>query len=271
MTSETTMTRQELLELAALDAFGLLDEYEADSYTRCFQDAPVGVQEELIQLQAQLVSDDSLLPKEEPRPQLRQRVLEAVAQAIDEETSNLKPLAMIGKPRNSMTELIGQFPLSRSGQFWRAAAFALAGMVVVIAYFWSNAYHSSIEITKAALLEDMRGQLKEYIDPNFEDFVSNPYATVIPLMPVDTTAHASIGLWLNDRSDEALLVAIGLPDPAEEYTLSVQSESGKTVLGTLNQHGALAALRLSDINTNLLRNATIQITNSLGQVLYKST
>ena len=41
------MTREELLELAALDAFGLLDDYEAALFTRSFHHAPVAVQDEI--------------------------------------------------------------------------------------------------------------------------------------------------------------------------------------------------------------------------------
>ncbi len=47
MTSPEPMTRKELLELAALDVLGLLDEYEAAYYTRSFHHAPASVQDEI--------------------------------------------------------------------------------------------------------------------------------------------------------------------------------------------------------------------------------
>ncbi len=52
MTSPAPMSREELLELAALDALGLLDEYEAALYTRSFHHAPAAVQDEIKDLQA---------------------------------------------------------------------------------------------------------------------------------------------------------------------------------------------------------------------------
>ena len=81
MTSPEPMTRQELLELAALDALGLLDRYEAALYTRSFHYASAPVQDEIVRLQAEIVSDESLLPEEEPDDSLRERVLRKVAEA----------------------------------------------------------------------------------------------------------------------------------------------------------------------------------------------
>ena len=66
MTSPEPMTRKELLELAALDVLGLLDEYEAAYYTRSFHHAPATVQDEIKRIQAEVASDESLLPGEEP-------------------------------------------------------------------------------------------------------------------------------------------------------------------------------------------------------------
>ncbi len=57
MTSPEPMTRQELLELAALDALGLLDRYEAALYTRSFHHASAPVQDEIVRLQAEIASD----------------------------------------------------------------------------------------------------------------------------------------------------------------------------------------------------------------------
>ena len=68
MTSSEPMTQRELLELAALDALGLLDEFEAAYYTRSFHDAPATVQDEIKRLQAELATDQRLLPGDEPDP-----------------------------------------------------------------------------------------------------------------------------------------------------------------------------------------------------------
>src|SRR5687767_1421534 len=139
MSSSNPMTREELLENAALDAFGLLDEYEAALYTRSLHHAPAAVQDEILQLQAQLVSDETFLNNTEiPDPKLRNRVLDAVAIAIEQETSSLEPLATIGRGRMAPIEVEPKPSVSHTGYYWRAASFVLLASIIVVLYFMSD-------------------------------------------------------------------------------------------------------------------------------------
>ena len=52
----------QLLELAVLDAHGLLEPIEADLFNRSFHDAPASVQDEIVQLQRDFACDETLLP-----------------------------------------------------------------------------------------------------------------------------------------------------------------------------------------------------------------
>ncbi|MHC4447842.1 MAG: hypothetical protein ACYSXF_08695, partial [Planctomycetota bacterium] len=92
MTSPNPLTREDLLELAALDALGLLDEFDTAHYTRSFHDAPAAVQDEIKQRQAELAADTTLLPEEGPTPSLRQRVLDVVGEAVEQKDQELAPL-----------------------------------------------------------------------------------------------------------------------------------------------------------------------------------
>jgi hypothetical protein len=103
------MTQRELLELAALDALGLLDDFEAAIYTRSYHDAPATVQDEIRRLQAEIATDQRLLPGDEPDPGLRERVLKTVAQAIERDESRLAPLATIGRRRAADVRREGRF------------------------------------------------------------------------------------------------------------------------------------------------------------------
>lgn len=90
------MTRDELIELAPLDAFGLLDDYEAALFNRSFHHAPASVQAEILAIQAELAENPAFLASDEPRPLLRQKVLLRVTEEIEEAAEQLKPLAHIG-------------------------------------------------------------------------------------------------------------------------------------------------------------------------------
>ncbi|MDZ4828565.1 MAG: hypothetical protein SGJ09_00015 [Phycisphaerae bacterium] len=91
------MSRDELLDLAPLDAFGLLDEYEAALFHRSFHHAPASVQVEVRTLQSELVQDPAFLSVDEPRGLLRQKVLLRVQEEIEETAEQLQPLAHIGQ------------------------------------------------------------------------------------------------------------------------------------------------------------------------------
>ncbi|MCP4007434.1 MAG: hypothetical protein GY725_24900 [bacterium] len=99
MTSPTPMAREDLLELAPLDALGMLDDYESALFTRSFHHAPAAVQDEIKELQAKVASNPVLLPKIEPPARLRERVLMRVDRAIEEGGAELRPLATIGRRR----------------------------------------------------------------------------------------------------------------------------------------------------------------------------
>lgn len=276
MTTGETMSREELLELAALDAFGLLEEFESALYTRSFHDSPAAVQEEVLELQARLSSDEKLLPSEQPDPALRQKVLEAVARAIDSESAGLKPLATIGRRTNESSDGLGSIHLSRSGQFWRAAAFMLAGVVIVIAYLGRDVYKYSQTLARLAILSDTREELKELIGPTFEDFLTNPRCQTRALLPVDDTKAASVVFFFDARSNQAFLLAIGFPHdepgmPEEDLTLVARTSGGAQTLSTFKRSGGLIAIRLADLDAQLLATATLEISTSAGVVLYRST
>ena len=86
----------ELIELAVLDAHGLLDPIESELFNRSFHNAPASVQDEIVRLQHRLATDESLLPSDLPPASLKGKVIDAVAKAADTEAKRLAPLALIG-------------------------------------------------------------------------------------------------------------------------------------------------------------------------------
>ena len=67
MTNEIHNYKQ-LIELAVLDAHGLLEPIESDLFDRSFHDAPASIQDEIIQMQRDFALDESLLPSDTPPP-----------------------------------------------------------------------------------------------------------------------------------------------------------------------------------------------------------
>ena len=171
MTSVEPMTPRELLELASLDALALLDKVEEDIYTRSFHAAPATVQDEVLRLQAEIANDLSLLPGDEPDPQLREKVLKAVAEAVERNDSTLAPLARIGWPRPAARHDTGaRFNLGGTGQFWRAATFVLAGVSLIMAYFMAMGRQASDDVAAAALWGNT-AELERLLTPPAKQFL----------------------------------------------------------------------------------------------------
>ncbi len=274
MTSLEPMTRKELLELAALDVLGLLDEYEAAYYTRSFHHAPASVQDEIKRIQAEVASDESLLPGEEPDPSLRERVLAVVAKAIERETSKLAPLATIGRTRHAPADGDSRFPLPASGQFWRAACFALAGITLVFAMFYVRAQHYGNRVSEIALINNTDEILEELIGPTYKDFLFDPDTVHIVLTASSEAPGTKAVVCLNERTNQAFLITDGLPQAGTgAYTLSVAESAGddsRKDLRRFASNGGVQGFALGTIAVAYLATANWQIVNSTGQVILTS-
>ncbi len=274
MTSPNPLTRKDLLELAALDALGLLDEFDSAHYTRSLHDAPAAVQDEIKQRQAELAADSTLLPEEGPTPSLRQRVLDGVAEAVEQNDHELAPLAQIGQRYRatvvSSAEGFGQ----TSTPFWRAAVFVLAAAVVVLAYFTTDAYRQGNLIAVAALTGNTAEQLEKMIGPTFKDFLFDANTRWIAFEPSDRDTTFKAVVLVNEFTNEAFLVTDGLPpSDGAEYTLRVSHAGGTPeTVSTFKSNGTLTGARfgLEGINANALASATWLITNGEGDVILRS-
>ncbi len=272
MTSPEPMTRQELLELAALDALGLLDRYEAALYTRSFHYASAPVQDEIVRLQAEIVSDESLLPLDEPDSSLRERVLRKVAEAIEREASEFAPLATIGRRRrHGPGETGGHLAFGASGQFWRAAAFVMAGAVVVLAYFSSEANRTSNEIARLALTNDTE-QLAVVLGPMGRGFVVGD-SQKIALRPKKTGDNVVGAVYVNETTKLAFVFFDGLKRTnSDDYTLRVVLEDGSNEnLQTFRSSGIFSGFKVANLSASLLASITKwEITDLAGAVILTS-
>lgn len=255
MTSAPRMNRDELFRLAAMDGYGLLDEYEAALYTRSFHDAPASVQDELIALQARLAVDPLFLAGEEPAPVLREKVLDRVLEAIEAEQRELAPLATIGRNRKNAADAAGQsFRLAPSSSvlFWRAACFMLLASLVVVLYMYAEAVRKGRDIAERAMVDRTTEQLKELIGADFLDFVNHPGVQHVVFQPVAQDTPGQATAYLNPRANAVFLNTMGLREG--RYELRVTLEDGSTEsLGALAVDGTrLASIRLDGLKDRVL-------------------
>ena len=270
MNSSNPMTREELRELAALDAFGLLDEYEAALYTRSLHHAPAAVQDQILNLQAQIVSDESLLPSSEnPDPALRDRVLYAVANAIERETADLEPLATIGRPHNAAPEAVIA-SVGASGQLWRAAVFALCAGLIVVAYFLAQVSSQNNQIAVIALMRNTDAQLEELIGPTFKEYIFDSTSKPVAFKSLVNAPKAPRAvMYIVEGSEKAFLVFEDLVPAPQPYTLSLKNADGvREAVMQFESTGKLSGMHVA-LNSvaHKLRNASWEISGPGGVVL----
>jgi hypothetical protein len=270
MTSSPRPNNPDLLELAALDAFGLLDEFEAEQFNRSFHEAPVPLQRKIVDLQTALVTDESLLPDESLPSELRTRVLAAVSTAIEEESGRFAPLATIGRNRRVDRRSYNALVNGRSSYYWRAASFVLAAVAIATLYFGFSMYKDAKTISHLALNQNTAEDLKTYLGPTFEDFAGNPRVTWTALTKTFPHQNGHVDVLVNDETGDVFVAAWGLPEIDGPYEFRARNGSDVTVLASLNVSGAVAALRLDDVAESMLSTAVWELTDSRGTVLFTS-
>lgn len=113
------MTLQELFENAHLEALGMLDPAEQAAFEKAYAAASPSVKAQLRAEQARWAAQQVLLPEVEPSPDLKSRVLAAVAQA------QLVPV-------NTDGDLLSFSTATRVSRWWRVSSIGLATAAVAL-------------------------------------------------------------------------------------------------------------------------------------------
>lgn len=269
MNSPNLLDRSELLELAALDVCGMLDEYESALFTRSFHHAPAAVQREIIDLQAELASDTTLLPEESPDPALRRRVLDAVSRAIEKEQTELAPLATIGHTGAALPSgrVITSNRNESSAPLWRAAAFTLAASLLVVTFFWISTNRDAHRIAMIAIDNEMQDQFEQEFGPTFGKLVLEDDTQRVALRAPNNGLERGT-LLINGEGDLGYLAFDGVA--RGEYVLTMTPDEGAERTFAIASNGSLDGERFEiggDLSAATLAAATWTLSTLDGAVL----
>ncbi|RMD64523.1 MAG: hypothetical protein D6824_03890 [Planctomycetota bacterium] len=216
------MNTSELLELASLDALGLLDEEERRAFEQAFRHAPASIREQIRREQARLACDDSLLPPVQPPAGLKAKVLRRVREAIEAvrpspaSTGVLATLSSRSAPRWG----------GRVSPLWRAACigFATATVVLLTAGFYlQREWNGALAATTDAAFADL---IREQMGSQFADVLLAPSARQVAMKPVSDDAQGQATVLVDPESGTGFLVARDLPAIEGRYRLVVADEQG---------------------------------------------
>lgn len=142
------MNMQQLLEHAHLDALGMLEPGEQAEFHHALASAPASVRTHIREEQARVADISHLLPDVEPSPDLRERVLAAVAAQISAQL--LAEAAAEQQP-----DLYEMRRPERVSRRWRAAAIGLVGACGVLAIAFINVLAINGQIKKSMAVLDL--------------------------------------------------------------------------------------------------------------------
>ena len=223
--SDSSNNYNQLIELSVLDAYGLLEPIEVDLFNRAFHEAPAAIQEEIIQLQESLALDDSLLPTELPSKALKQRVLDAVADAADQEAKRLAPLALIGARSGASRRNV---PSSKQTIFWRTAAMVLLGVSVVLAMLAVDAQRRVSNMALIALNSETSDALSQNTGPGLSSFIGNPYCYIKQLEREQGGEPGYIRVAINERTGQGYILAMDLKE-GEAVVINGTTPDGEVI------------------------------------------
>ncbi len=273
MESPTPMTHEELLEQAALDALGLLDQYEALLFTRSFHRATATVQKQIVEFQAELAADESLLPDETPSPELRDRILAAVAEAVESQEADFAPLASIGGrvERQFDPALSSRRPNRSNAIFLRiavAAVLVLGVALIIVSYFGMQAVQLNNQLAKAAFSEKTLQEFEDELGPSFKEFVGHPDCNTIRFTASDPEFEGAVTLYLNEKTQEAYVLATSMP--IERFALVASSGSTVNSRQSFDIAGPIAGVRLTNLSPATVASSSWSIRDSRGMTVMQS-
>ncbi len=212
--SARELTTQELLEMASLDALGLLEPEERKAFERAFRDAAPEVRAEIRREQSRLTSQHELLPDVEPPAGLRGRVLAAVSEAIG-----------VVRGREVVGSIApGAWALRRNvSPLWRAAAIGFATATIVllgVGFDLHRSYRDTlVQFQSGTLIEEVR---KLDVGAKFISLALDEDAHHVRFAPVSNDTGAEAILVMDADLREAILVCRGLDAlPSGQYHLTL--------------------------------------------------
>lgn len=270
------MTTGELLEFAAADALGLLDDAERASFDRAFAAAPSSVRELIRAEQASVAELGLVLPDVDPDPAMRAKVLARIRAEI--ERAQTAPAAAAGSAatRGAGVRTASHGAGDRSGSglgfasrpeprslglrrakrvsaFWRVAAVGASVGAVVLAVL-------QVQLRQEFRALESRSEIASLIDAigieHVEDALFNDHTT----QRVQFAAVGSVG------RAEAMLLRNPDRDKSRLYVMNLASRTSYRVVA-LDEAGEVSGEIASFESDDLLTGVDVALPGAAGEMV----
>lgn len=229
------MTTHELLELALLDCYGLLDEAEREAFEDAFRGAPPAVQAQIRREQTRLAGQGLVLPDAEPPAGLRARVVEAVLRAI----------ASGRAQRHAAGRFIPPLLPSRGvSAVWRAAALGMAAAVVIFGASLISLKNSNDLLARGLEADTLIADMTRTLGPTaVNDILFDRDTKRVVFQPADTGFKGEAAVFTSpDWKERAKFFCRSLPaKEGRAYRLAIVDDNDQ-VVRTLVDFGSTGGL-----------------------------
>ena len=262
------MPLHELAELAVLDAYGMLPDADLLRFEQDFLATSPEVQAELRRIQADIATDERLLPTCEPPAELRAKVLGRIRAAMD--LSRASEIDNdVARLRHPAMQTAAQNPNFLSSVWtWRMAALLLLGVVLtLVATNTSNQRHF-----EQLSLEAMRLQATH----EFEVAMGDQYQPFMELMRRPDVKHAYLSadgghgfvrLSIDETSGRVFVMAMDLVGHEGPCRLEVSNEAGELLSATGLRTDRYIDAATMEVDPAVLANATVRLVDGLGRTI----
>lgn len=284
--------RDELLALAEVDAFGVIDPVEAVRLERLFANATPSLQAEVRAMQERLAMNPALRSAETPGESLRLRTLGRVAQAIEQEASGAAPIATIGPkagqaiatgsaraaPREewdteSFRSMVHAIERERARQilprhpYWRFAALIMLGALCVSLYFNYRFVTVSEKLAGLANAEIFDSDLRAIArDLAGFDFARARHVDLMRLVP-ERGGHVSI--FSDPATGRIAVIGVGF-EVDEVLEIVVRNPEGGAPVTREFRVAASGFGKVCDVPEALARAGLVEIRDASGVTLFKA-
>lgn len=213
-------SNRELIELAQLDALGLLDEQERQAFERAFARAPGAIQQLVRDSQLRATELSSLLPDVQPPATLRQRVLDAVAGAIAGESAQPE---VTGRLMPAIARASGVAP------FWRAAAIGSVAAALLFGVVTVKLYSDIQRVNDVVHANAVADRFMAEFGRRFETAFYSDKTEFVQFSPASNGAAGMAVMLVDQEGESAQFFAKDLPQVEGGYTLALIGPDGQVV------------------------------------------
>lgn len=205
------MNAQQLLELALLDACGVLEADELERFETAFASAPESIKAQIRREQSRFADQSELLPNVTPRPELRRIVVDAVRRAAGASVSAdaLRFERMVSAGAGPTPAEIHR---RRVMPAWRAAAVVLAATTVfgaVLSLELRNQIDEMGNRISSITSADLFLRFGEM--PGLRDAMLSPSSERVLFKSTDGSLDATAAVYTNTETNRSYFVCNRLP------------------------------------------------------------